>query len=141
MQVRTQTCVKKVGCRVYSVINLINNLKKEAQKSSCRFLPQQHLFAAFVEVLNFLKKRQKNRNIYCDSAARLFRQPLLMFHTRLNVFSLFFLQGNKCLHQCKPAHPPNQPHTADLQNRGLVCTHHGALPPHPPLPHPVGSTC
>lgn len=29
-------------------------------------------------------------------------------------------QGDKCVHQCKPAHPPNQPHTADLQNCGLA---------------------
>lgn len=38
-------------------------------------------------------------------------------------FSPSLSQGNKRLHQREPAHPPNQPHIADLQNRGLAFRH------------------
>lgn len=38
-------------------------------------------------------------------------------------FSSSLSQGNKRLHQREPAHPPNQPHIADLQNRGLAFRH------------------
>ncbi|KAL7380051.1 hypothetical protein ABVT39_010528 [Epinephelus coioides] len=44
-------------------------------------------------------------------------------------------RGDKCLHQCEPAHPPNQPHTADLQNRGLAPQRSHMSP------CPVGSNC
>lgn len=57
---------------------------------------------------------------------------LNVVHTSVRpVFSSCFLcpQGNKCLHQCKPTHPPNQPHTADLQNRGLAFRDAHRLPP------------
>lgn len=78
----------------------------------CHHLAQKHLLN-----INFLQR-------LLEMCASFFAPSLCEAFCSLQFFSFSFslFQGNKCLHQRKPAHPPNQPHIADLQNCGLACT-------------------
>lgn len=77
--------------------------------------------SAVIALLHFLSFLARVHSLFKQRP----QEPLhSVFPSRIFLCS----QGNKCLHQRKPAHPPNQPHTADLQNRGLALRDHKALP-------------
>lgn len=88
-------------------------------------------FYSYCLDLNIFNQLDKGRQLFHSCSKVVVHSVVLcmMFSSEFSRAIIFFCsQGNKCLHQRKPAHPPNQPHTADLQNRGLA--------PHLTRPHP-----
>lgn len=99
-------------------------------------------FYSYCLDLNILNQLDKGRQRFHSCSKVIAHSVVLcmMFSSEFSQAIIFLCsQGNKCLHQCKPAHPPNQPHTADLQNRGLA-PHLTPTPPKRPQSPPFSSS-